>query len=56
MDQRTERVLHSFSSVGVLGAIQIGLVVVAQVQVVGVQEEADPQEVDRRQRREESEI
>ena len=55
MDQRAERVFHSFSCVGVLGAIHVGLVVVAQAQVVGVQEEADPQEVDRRQRREELE-
>ena len=53
MDQRTEQVFPSFSFVGVLGAIQVGLVVVVQVQVVGVQEEADPQEVqevDRRNR------
>ena len=54
MDQRTEQVFPSFSFVGVLGAIQVGLVVVVQVQVVGVQEEADPQEVqevDRQDRR-----
>jgi hypothetical protein len=44
MDQRKEQVFPSFSFVGVLGAIQVGLVVVAQVQAVGVQE-ADPQEV-----------
>ena len=43
-DQQTERVFPSFSSVGVLGAIQVELVVV-QVQVVEVQKEADPQEV-----------
>ena len=45
MDQRTERVFPSFSFAGALGAIQVGLAVAAQVQAVGAQEVAHPQEV-----------